>query len=81
MHLVVYADESGTHDKTGKQNGAREATVAGIAALRDDWIQFCKEWQRVLDKYGAPYFHYKEWRAAEVRAEMKRPPKPKLKDP
>jgi hypothetical protein len=81
VHVVVYADESGTHDETGKQRGSREATVAGIAALREDWIPFCTQWAKVLKDYDAPYFHYKKWRAAEVRAQMKRPPKSKQEDP
>src|SRR6266404_6314054 len=75
VHLVVYADESGTHDKTGKEPGAREATIAGIAALREDWIPFCAQWAKVLKVYRVPYFHYSEWRAAEVRARMKLSPK------
>ena len=35
MNVVVYADESGTHDETGVLKGAREATVGGyIKVLR-----------------------------------------------
>jgi len=41
VHVAVYADDSGTHDETGKLTGAKEATISGIIGLREDWISFC----------------------------------------
>ena len=65
VHLVIYADESGTHDRTGEDRGAREAVLGGIAGLRDNWLSFRNGWGAVLEKYNATYFHYRKWRAAD----------------
>ena len=72
--IDVYADESGTHDKTGFKKGSKNATVGGIAALREDWIPFCRDWLEVLKKYDAPYFHFSDWADASAVARKKRPP-------
>ncbi|MGA9778815.1 MAG: DUF3800 domain-containing protein [Verrucomicrobiia bacterium] len=72
--VVVYADDSGTHDEQGEQPGSREGIVGGIAALREDWIPFCNQWQAALKKYGASYFHFREWRTAFAVARKARTP-------
>jgi hypothetical protein len=46
--------------------------MGGLAAWREDWIEFCAQWQAALTKYGAPYFHFCEWRAASVVARGKK---------
>jgi hypothetical protein len=74
VKLVAYVDESGTHDKTGKLEGSREVVVAGWVAWRDEWVNFCSDWQAVLNKYDAPYFHFKEWSAASAIIRKKRKP-------
>jgi hypothetical protein len=74
VKLVVYADESGTHDNTGSEKGSREAVVAGIVAWYDEWARFCQDWQATLDRYEAPYFHFKEWSAASAIVRNKRKP-------
>ncbi len=74
VKIIAYADESGTHDKTGKLAGATEAVVGGLVASPEDWANFCIEWQATLDKFKAPYFHYKEWRAAFELKKHQRPP-------
>jgi hypothetical protein len=74
MQIAVYADESGTHDETGKLTGAKEATICGIVALCDDWIPFRREWQKTLINYKAPYFHFREWSSASAVARNKRQP-------
>lgn len=61
MKIVVYADESGTHDKSGCLPGSEGAVFAGFAAKEDTWIRFRKDWQAVLEKYSADYFHFSEW--------------------
>ncbi len=66
MKLIVYADESGTHDVTGTQTGSREAIVAGFLAPREDWTRFRAQWQ--------PYFHFSEWACASAVARNKRTP-------
>jgi hypothetical protein len=58
--IKVYADESGTHDETGQTKGSEVPVVAGYFAPADYWVKFCDEWQSVLAKYKAPYFHNKE---------------------
>lgn len=74
VNLVIHADESGTHDQTGALKGAREAVMAGIVAPREEWASFCPRWQAVLNKYGAPYFHFCEWSdACSVAREKRRP--------
>jgi len=50
--VSVYADESGTHDESGQDKSAIVATIAGFAASREDWVRFCPQWQKVLNKYG-----------------------------
>lgn len=58
--LIVFADESGTHDKTGQQTGSEAAGVAGYIGFASDWEKFCVEWQAALDKHGIPWLHAKE---------------------
>jgi len=74
VKIVVYADESGTHDITGVQKGSREAIIAGIMAPLDEWLGFCRFWKAVLDKYGAQYFHFTEWRTASAVARKTQEP-------
>ncbi|HZM01987.1 MAG TPA: DUF3800 domain-containing protein [Candidatus Saccharimonadales bacterium] len=66
--IVAYADESGTHDRTGQQTGASTATVGGYIGLLDDWIKFDSEWKAILNKYAVPSFHFKDWTAAQKAA-------------
>jgi hypothetical protein len=61
VKIIVYADESGTHDQTGKQTGAECPTIGGYMAYPDDWIKFCDEWKAVLAAYNVPYFHFREF--------------------
>jgi hypothetical protein len=73
VKIVVYADESGTHDKTGNLPGSEVATFAGFAAKVESWIKFRKDWQAILKKYSAPYFHFSEWADASAVARNTRP--------
>ena len=59
MNIVAYVDESGTHDKT-----SGSVVVAGLVAWLDEWTAFNAEWQAVLTKYQASYFHFKEFSQA-----------------
>jgi len=63
--IIVYADESGTHDPLGKQSHSEYPVVAGWAARKSVWDTFWVEWSAVLRKYGAPYFHGRELVGAE----------------
>ena len=60
--IKVYADESGTHDKTGRQKGSQVPVIAGYLASAEYWKSFNDNWQSVLKhkKYGVDYFHNKE---------------------
>lgn len=60
MRLVAYADES----HSGR--GSEVLIIAGWIALDDEWSQFCVAWQKVLDRYAAPYFHFREWADASA---------------
>lgn len=72
MKLIAYADESGT-------GGESEVLiVAGWVALSDEWVKFCKDWQRVLNKYSAKYFHFREWAEASAVVRNKRNPNSKF---
>ena len=62
--IVVYADESGTHDSVGNQTGSQFPVIAGFAARKSVWRAFCSDWGRVLRLYGATYFHSRELRMA-----------------
>jgi hypothetical protein len=68
VHIVAYADDSGTHDETGVQKGSREAILGGVVACREDWVPFCEQWQRVLNKYDVEFFHFREWSTASAVA-------------
>ena len=59
--MVAYIDESGRHDKTGKQTGSKQIVVAGWVDRRENWGKFCDHWQSILDKHKACYFHFTEW--------------------
>lgn len=73
--LQVYADESGTHDVTGALKGAREAVVFGLAAPLEFWGGFSANWQSVLNKHDARFFHFCEWSEASQVARNKRKPR------
>ena len=73
MKIIVYADESGTHDKSGNLEGSEVAVFAGFAAKVESWIRFRKDWQAVLKKYSATYFHFNEWSGASAVARNIRP--------
>ena len=64
LKLVAYADES----HSGRDSEV--LIIAGWIALHDEWTHFCVAWQKVLDRYAAPYFHFREWAdaSAVVRA-------------
>ena len=65
VHVMIYADESGTHDKSGGQPSSQFAIVGGVMALNSDWTKFIPQWQRILNRHGADYFHYTEWAYAK----------------
>ena len=60
MNLVLYADESGTHDRTGNQPQSQVAVMAGYVARCESWIKFHRDWGALLKKYSVPYFHFTE---------------------
>jgi hypothetical protein len=76
--IVVYADESGTHDRAGRQPGSQYPTIAGFVAPPSAWSQFCVEWQAVLNAYGVPYFHSREFRAVKAAIEHNKKASPEL---
>jgi hypothetical protein len=54
--LRVYADESET-----------EATsICGYIATADYWQEFRRKWQKILDDFNAPYFHFREFTTKEL---------------
>ena len=67
VKLVAYADES----HSGKDD-SEVLIIAGWIALRDEWSEFCDQWGKVLKKYDADYFHFREWSDASSVARGKR---------
>src|SRR6266436_1804540 len=61
VKTAVYVDEAGKHDKTGKQIGSGCVVVSGWVDWRDNWAEFCIQWQSILDKYHTTKFHFQEW--------------------
>ena len=61
MPVIVFADETGTHDPTGKKPGSEMVGIAGYVGWADDWAKFCDEWKAVLDKFQIPFFHMSDF--------------------
>jgi hypothetical protein len=61
VKIAAYLDESGSHDRTGKQKNSGQIVVCGWVDWRSNWIVFCRQWNSILRKYGADYFHFVEW--------------------
>lgn len=61
MGITMYADESGTHDATGRSAGAEVLTVAGFLARTEHWERFTEKWIEVLEEYHVPAFHMTEF--------------------
>jgi hypothetical protein len=58
VNLVTYADESGTHDPTGKLTGSNAVSILGLVALKENWVSFDRKWGAILKKYrDVKYFH------------------------
>ncbi len=75
MHLIAYADDSGTHDKTGLLRGARECIVGGYVAPDADWKNFRLAWDAKLKQFDAECFHFNEAATASrvIRGKIKAP--------
>lgn len=74
VKITVYADESGTHDLSAKQQGSEIAIIAGYAGYCADWATFCAEWQAVLGVYGVSCFHFSEYADKKRRSKDKHSP-------
>ncbi len=61
MNLVVYADESGTHDRSGRLRGSEAPTFGGYIGDVEEWVKFRWHWESVLKKYGVSHFHCREF--------------------
>jgi Protein of unknown function (DUF3800) len=61
VDLVVYVDESGTHDRAGLLPGSEAPSFGGYVGDVAEWMLFRWHWQSVLDKYNVPYFHCREF--------------------
>lgn len=54
--LRVYADESET----------QATAICGYIASPDYWKEFSRKWKTILDDFGAPYFHFREFTTKEL---------------
>lgn len=61
VNIQVYADETGTHDKTGKSRGGKACGVAGYAAWSDDLEMLHEKWLAIQKEYKVPPFHFNVW--------------------
>jgi len=68
VKLVAYVDESGTNDNSAV------LIVGGLVALQEEWAKFRINWQQVLNKYSAKYFHFREWADASAVVRKRRNP-------
>jgi hypothetical protein len=64
VNIIVYVDESRTHDPTGKLPGSGAVTISGLVATKEDWTAFDPSWRKIFKKYKACYFHFREQFAA-----------------
>ncbi|MGA2242501.1 MAG: DUF3800 domain-containing protein [Verrucomicrobiota bacterium] len=71
MKLIIYADESGTHE------GSDFSLLAGWITYENVWNEIIPAWQAVLDKYKVEYFHFSEFAAA---SRVKRHPERELEE-
>lgn len=69
MSLVVYADDSGTHDPTGRLVGSEAPVFGGYMSDTDGWASFTRDWESVLRSYKVPYFHWREFNKKNVMRE------------
>jgi hypothetical protein len=61
VNIIVYVDESGTHDFSSTEIGAKVAVLAGYGGFADDWVKFCGAWQTTLNQYGIKKFHFSQF--------------------
>lgn len=61
VSLVAYADESGTHDRTGLLQGADTAGVFGYIARPERWKELTVEWNATLTEFEIKCFHTSEF--------------------
>lgn len=73
VNLVLYVDESGTHDQTGQQRQSQVATVAGDIAKPESWVKFQKDWAKFLGNYRVSVFHFTDLKVVQRRAEEGNP--------
>lgn len=57
VSIEIYADESGTHDETGKQRGAEVAVINGLAGWKTSWATFARKWRQCLKRNRVDCFH------------------------
>lgn len=55
LTLTGYFDASGTHD------GSEQVVLAGWLSSDKRWIPFEEEWRALLEHYGLPMFHMREF--------------------
>jgi hypothetical protein len=67
VSIVAYLDESGTHDESAKMLGSEVPIIAGYMATREQWGEFCQDWQKALDDDTVSYFHYRVFNARDER--------------
>jgi len=65
MNLVIYADDSGTHDLDGVLPQSQVTTIGGYVGKSDSWLKLSREWKKALRDHSAPYFHFTELQYAE----------------
>jgi hypothetical protein len=57
VSIEIYADESGTHDETGKRRGARVAVINGLAGWKTSWATLTRKWRQCLKRNDVDCFH------------------------
>jgi len=74
--LVAYADESVS--QLGQKDSFAVSAFGGYVAPAQKWTQFSTQWQKVLSKYDAKSFHFREWAIAAAVAKKTKAPHSKF---
>ncbi len=67
-HPKIMAVIDGYLDESGIHAGAKVCVVAGYWGDRNHWKKFAQKWKSVLESFGVPYFHSREFWSPKLNA-------------
>ena len=66
MILQFYIDESGRLHPDVLSKGDQNPVVCGYIDTPENWKRFRLTWKKILNDYGADYFHFREYATKEL---------------